>query len=213
MVDIYQIILYHMYMTLFNFEITDTVLKELNSVWFTADPHFGHENIIKLCNRPFNTIESMNAALLDNWNQRVKPEDDVFLLGDVFYHISYIDAMSIREKLHGKIHLILGNHDKLAKNMRGWASVSESFEYKIAVGSAELTIFLNHYAHRVWNHSYQGNWHLYGHSHGQLPENPASPSFDCGVDCWNYYPISLEQVIMKMAVKKQEIMRPYSAIP
>jgi calcineurin-like phosphoesterase family protein len=193
-------------------KFTSETITHLNSVWFTADPHFGHKNIITMCNRPFTTIEEMNFVLIDKWNQRVKPTDEVFLLGDVFYHISYKDALTIREQLNGKIHLILGNHDKIAKNMGGWASVSESFEYKTTLADADLTIFLNHYAHRVWNHSYQGNWHLYGHSHGKLPENPASPSFDCGVDCWNYYPISLEHVINKMTFKKQEILRPFNAI-
>jgi calcineurin-like phosphoesterase family protein len=190
-------------------KFTSETITHLNSVWFTADQHFGHDNIIAMCIRPFSTIEEMNFILVDKWNQRVKPQDEVFLLGDVFYRISYKDALNIREKLNGKIHLILGNHDKIAKNMRGWASVSESFEYKTTVKDIDLTIFLNHYAHYTWPHSYQDyHWHLYGHSHGQLPENPFYPSFDCGVDSWDYYPISLQQVIEKI-VKKKEIVKKF----
>jgi calcineurin-like phosphoesterase family protein len=54
---------------------------------------------------------------------------------------------------------------------------------------------------RVWNKSHHGAWHLYGHSHGTLPDDPNALSFDCGVDCHNYTPISFEQVEAIMAKK------------
>jgi len=50
--------------------------------WFSADDHFGHGNIIKYCNRPFKDSNDMNSSLIRNWNQRVKPEDTVFHVGD-----------------------------------------------------------------------------------------------------------------------------------
>ena len=51
-------------------------------VHFTADLHFGHENIIKFCSRPFDSVEAMNKALINNWNQAVGYDDDVYVLGD-----------------------------------------------------------------------------------------------------------------------------------
>lgn len=43
---------------------------------------------------------------------------------------------------------------------------------------------------------------LYGHSHGTLPDDEAALSFDVGVDCHNFYPVSYEEVKAVMARKK-----------
>jgi calcineurin-like phosphoesterase family protein len=51
-------------------------------VWFTADHHFGHENIIKFCNRPFASAQEMDEAMIERWNSVVKPDDKVYHLGD-----------------------------------------------------------------------------------------------------------------------------------
>lgn len=53
------------------------------SIFFTADLHFWHENIIQYCQRPFASADEMNSALISNWNARVTPDDTVYILGDV----------------------------------------------------------------------------------------------------------------------------------
>ncbi|KIA77717.1 hypothetical protein DB43_FW00020 [Parachlamydia acanthamoebae] len=50
--------------------------------WFISDTHFSHKNIIKYAGRPYMTVEEMNKSLIDNWNQYVDAEDQVFFLGD-----------------------------------------------------------------------------------------------------------------------------------
>ena len=47
------------------------------TIWFTSDHHFGHENIIKYCDRPFNSVGHMNAAMIEAWNGAVAPGDTV----------------------------------------------------------------------------------------------------------------------------------------
>ncbi len=53
------------------------------TTYFTADQHFGHQNIIGYCGRPFHSVGEMNAVLVANWNAVVGPHDTVHVLGDV----------------------------------------------------------------------------------------------------------------------------------
>lgn len=168
--------------------------------FFTADTHFLHHNIIKYCKRPYANVDEMNEDLIARWNAKVGPNDTVMHLGDVSLgHVGPTKA--ILSRLNGKICLIKGNHDDTA------LACHSRFEwikdvYELYIPDKKQKIFLSHYAHRVWNKSHRGVWHLYGHSHGTLPDDPESNSFDCGVDCHGYAPLSFEEVKAIMDKKK-----------
>lgn len=55
-------------------------------IYFTSDLHFGHRNVIRFDNRPFSSVEEMDAALIERWNQKVSNEDAVYVLGDLSWH-------------------------------------------------------------------------------------------------------------------------------
>ena len=160
--------------------------------WFTGDTHFGHANIIKYCNRPFKDVVEMNEAIISNWNKVVQPNDLVYHLGDFCFGTTDTHFDMYFKRLNGLIVFIKGNHDKLAwKNRAKFYASSDSYR-EIKIDGQPIT--LCHYAMRVFNKSHHGAWHLYGHSHGSLLDDPHSLSFDVGVDCHNYTPINLEQV-------------------
>lgn len=46
--------------------------------YYIADTHLGHDNIRKLSNRPFNTVEEMDEVIINNWNRRVADNDDIY---------------------------------------------------------------------------------------------------------------------------------------
>lgn len=179
----------------------------VKKVWFTADTHFGHKNVIKYCNRPYETVNQMNNALIENWNNSVEPEDVVFHLGDFAF---LQDSTEIINALNGKIYLIPGNHDKQIVGQSNnvfnppdglttkFRIMEPLLDVDIQVEDEKLRLVLCHYAMRVWNKSHYGAIHLYGHSHGTLPDDPNSLSMDVGVDCHNYSPISLDDVLLKM---------------
>jgi calcineurin-like phosphoesterase family protein len=156
-------------------------------IWFTADTHFGHANIIKYCNRPFSSIEEMDSEIVNRWNACVKDIDDVYHLGDFCFG----DPRKYFRQLNGTVRILPGSHDKELYKLGN--SVLE----KMVTLKLEPNITLCHYAMRSWPLSHYATWHLFGHHHGKL--EPYGLSFDVGADCWNYYPVSFEEISKKMA--------------
>lgn len=166
------------------------------STYFTADTHFGHARIIEYCKRPYKDMNHMNEELIARWNSKVKHDDTVYHLGDFGFGPT---MPFIRRRLNGKIRLILGNHDKITLENANLFESIKSLEL-IGIGNGQRVV-LCHYAMRVWQMQGHGSWQLYGHSHGNLADDPAIRSLDVGVDCWDYYPVSIPQIEAKMALK------------
>jgi calcineurin-like phosphoesterase family protein len=167
------------------------------SIFFTADHHFNHKNIIKYSNRPFKDEEEMNHNLISNWNSRIKVGDTVYHLGDV----GFGNLENILKILNGEIILIRGTHDKSAlEHPKRFRSIHSLLDLKIE----DQDITLCHYAMRTWRKSHYGAWHLFGHSHGSLPAYGAS--FDVGVDCWNFYPVSFKEIKDKMDILQKSYL-------
>lgn len=198
--------------------------------FFTSDMHFGHANIIKYANRPFlkpgdltssgdwispqiksQRAREMDAELIKRHNSVVTPNDDVYCLGDFCFGV-VDDAVRYLQQLHfKKFYFIWGNHDKameaLWTNFKNGVNTANLKDKIVWLGNMKevkingQSIVLNHYAMKVWNQSHRGVWHLYGHSHGSLPDDPHSLSLDVGVDCHNYTPVSFEQISQLMSKK------------
>lgn len=173
-----------------------------SNVYFTADLHLGHANVIPYCNRPFKSLHEMNKTILDNINSVVEENAQLYILGDFCWNRGNQKraedmVIKFREKINCKtVHLLLGNHDNKKVNYLkcGFASVSDIKEINVE----KQKIVLCHYCMARWNKSHHGSWHLYGHSHGTIEEImnekfPERKSFDVGVDNCGYYPVSFEQ--------------------
>jgi calcineurin-like phosphoesterase family protein len=168
----------------------------LMSYFFTADTHFGHSRIINYAKRPFDTVEEMDDVIISNWNVIVGPKDTVFHLGDFAFGTS-AEVKRYRDRLNGKIRLIEGNHDKA---YRWGPEVYSSFNRISRIDTIKFNgnhIVMCHYGMRVWDRSHFDTWHLYGHSHGNLP--PIGKSWDVGVDVNKFRPLTESDIfdIMK----------------
>mgnify|MGYP006935470701 CR=1 FL=1 len=162
------------------------------TIFFTSDHHFNHINILSHCQRPFSSVQEMDEEMISRWNSVVKEKDEVYYLGD-FTLGNWATAWSYIKRLKGKIKFIEGNHD--------WRWFSKLSNEQKLLPIHELkynhnTFVLCHYPLRGWNKSFRGSYHLFGHEHGNML--PYGKSFDIGVDCWDFYPVSIEQVIDKM---------------
>lgn len=159
--------------------------------FFTADEHYGHENVIKYTMRPFFSVKEMDRCLIDNHNKVVKEKDVVIHAGD-FTLKKVQEAQDYLSQLNGTHVFVKGGHDYWLSGMGFdmWQGKIEK-EY----------IVVCHYAMRVWPRSHYGSWMLYGHSHGQL--KPIGKQYDVGVDNNNFYPVSFNQ-LKEMMNKKEK---------
>lgn len=155
--------------------------------FFTSDQHYGHKNIIKHCNRPYEDVEEMNQDLIKRHNSVVGVNDTVIHGGDFCFHGRSGDAGKIIGQLNGNHTFVRGNHDSwLPKSaIKMWSKRIEG-QY----------IVVCHYALRVWNRSRYNSWQLHGHSHGEL--KPIGKQWDVGVDNNDYFPVSFEQMKLIM---------------
>ena len=160
-----------------------------HNVMFTADHHFGHTNIIKYCGRPFRDANHMNTVMVERWNEAVREDQTVFHLGDFSFKGPSNTVPKLLNRLNGKIILIQGNHDHKS-TLKHFDAVHDMAEVLVQ----DQRIIMCHYGMRVWNHSFRGSWHLYGHSHGTLPARADRKEMDVGVDCHNFYPLSFFEI-------------------
>ncbi len=173
---------------------------KMNDVFFTSDEHYGHANIINFLHQPFTSVEDKTKVLIEKHNDKVSRGARVYHLGDLFWRtLSIEEAFEILSQLKGQHYFLYGNHDELVE---GDARLRSRFVWckqmaEVKPFLAFPKIVLCHYAMTVWNGSHRGSWHLYGHSHNQLPE-PTSLSFDCGIDGHHFEPWSIEEVAIKM---------------
>jgi len=79
----------------------------------TSDTHFGHVRISELAQRPFLTVEEMDAELVRRWNEVVAPDDVVLHLGDLALG-PIAASVALTAQLNGRRHLVPGNHDRVS---------------------------------------------------------------------------------------------------
>lgn len=176
------------------------------ATWFTSDTHFGHNGIIGHCGRPWPSYVEMDPDLIKIWNKLIRPEDEVWHLGDFSFHRpDWRPDAEIVEQLNGNINIIAGNHDNVGflrkcKFARVYEGIVErTFDYK---EGDKVHIVMCHYPLREWNGFYYDSIHLYGHVHNTLPDY--CRSMDVGIDTNDYMPYSLDQVMKRLDIARNK---------
>ena len=183
-------------------------------IWFSADLHLGHSSILEFCNRPFKDGDDMNAKLIHNWNQRIKPEDTVYHLGDYCFHRgiqgSKTKSQQWEEQMNGKIIHIKGNHDS-SNNVKsilthavlefgGYTVLAQHIPPTMCLEVPEFIDFvLCGHLHNTWKHMF-----LEDTRNEKIP----IPIINVGVDVWNFKPVSMQEII----VYYERIVRERNAI-
>ena len=166
--------------------------------YFTSDQHFGHFNIIRLCGRPFETVEEMDEALLSKWNGKVKADDTVYILGDLFFRAAKVEP--ILKALNGHKHLIVGNHDHT------WMKRVEASDYFASVQTLKevevdgRVLTLCHYPMLSYPQARRG-YMVYGHIHNNVRDDywpliaRRSRMLNAGADVNNFEPVTFDEMV------------------
>lgn len=173
-------------------------------IYFTSDLHLGHANVITFDSRPFTCIEEMDTEIIKRWNQKVKKQDTVYILGDISWYKTD-KTIEILKKLTGKKILIKGNHDRINSEItKCFESVSDYREIK----ADGRNVILSHYPIHFFNKHYHDAVMLYGHVHSSKEEEYVQKIrkmlIDDGIPCemynvgcmhWDYEPVTFVEIV------------------
>lgn len=132
---------------------------------YISDLHFSHKNVIKYDNRPYFTVSEMNKDLIEKWNNKVKDDDTVYILGDISWD-TVENTVDIFQQLKGNKILIKGNHDtnKLCRVLKEQHLIESSYDY-LEINDNGKFVIMSHYFIPFWNGQFRNSIHLYGHVH------------------------------------------------
>jgi calcineurin-like phosphoesterase family protein len=156
-----------------------------------------------MCSRPFADVVEMNETLIANWNALVTKRDEVYVLGDFLYKGNVTQANEILKRLHGKKHLIKGNHEKYLNASDFDMSAFEWIKDFFVLDYKDARYVLFHYPIWEWPHYYRKSVHLYGHVHKNISQATEHTTdfgifneraINVSVDQNGYYPVSADAI-------------------
>lgn len=170
-------------------------------IYFTADTHFFTSarrglrlSTLRVGAREFSTVEERKKFLVRRWNEKVRPEDEIYILGD-FSDGTPEQTATLLRQLNGKKYLIIGNNDCYLEDEHFpqgelFAWVRPYYELH-ALGT---TFVLFHFPIEVWAGYRKNSVHLHGHTHRRVPMIEPIRRYEVGVDSHDGYPVSIDEV-------------------
>jgi len=167
-------------------------------IYFTSDLHIGHDRDFIWEERGFSSVEEHDKEILKRWNEVVKPEDTVYILGDLALGQNENEWDNIFYDLNGNIFFIQGNHDTnrrisiyQARYIMNYLGAASFWKY------GKKSFYLSHYPTLVANKDDKKFlWNLSGHTHSKNKfEYGQYHVYNVAVDAHNCYPVSIEEII------------------
>ena len=144
--------------------------------------------MIEYAKRPFTSVEEMNEAMIQGWNEVVDHSDSVFFLGDFSFGTPE-QTEEVLHQLKGHKHLIIGNHDRKGRAEKTrWNQFFNSMHDYLRLKAEGHKFVLCHFPFDSWERGYVN---LHGHTHGKAPQRFGR--LDVGVDSVGFRPISAHE--------------------
>ena len=193
-------------------------------IFCTSDLHLGHDKDFIVQARGFETVEEMNAEIIRRWNERVYPDDDVYVLGDLTLG-DVEEGIHLIAKLNGYLHILRGNHDT-DKKVERYLELPNvvSVQYADVLKYGKAVFWMGHYPTITANYDDDKPWAkhvvcLFGHTHQTDPfyyldkgdyyrgqhAIPNPYMYNVGMDAHNCTPITIDEIIADIRKKKEEL--------
>jgi calcineurin-like phosphoesterase family protein len=162
-------------------------LEQKGKTYFTSDTHFGSDRAREFSRRPFRTVEEMDLELISNWNKTVRPNDDVYFLGD------FGDAKRIK-CLNGNIHFIEGNYERDGKSEKPEGMETFKNDDLTVKGKDSFVYYLRHEPVNPLkeDEGESDRFYLFGHIHEK--NRYKSNGINVGTDLYNFTPVELAEI-------------------
>ena len=188
----------------------------MSKIFVSSDYHFNHDREFIWKARGFNSVDEMNEAIIERHNSVVAPEDDIYILGDICLGggVPGITAknQALIERLNGRIHIILGNHDTPARQeMYMMCKNVVDVKYADMIRYNGYHFYLSHFPTITSNLEKetlkQCTICLFGHTHQNNNFFMDMPfMYHVGVDSHNCTPVLLDDAIEDMKAKVKECL-------
>lgn len=174
----------------------------MSNIWLISDTHLNHDREFIWKARGFNSVEEMNNAIIERWNEVVKYDDVVYHLGDVI--MGDLDAgIKLVKQLNGKIRLAIGNHDTSARldafyNLYNFDNIQFGYRLK----EKKKTFLLTHYPLLSGNFDNSKTYSIHGHTHSTNPFCEYDMMYNVNCDANNCKPVAYEDMIRSIIERK-----------
>lgn len=201
--------------------------------WFTSDWHIGHTNIIKYCDRPFLSTQSMDDFLIHHANGLLSADDELWVLGDLAFG-ALDDTLARYRELIPKLVVVTGNHDRPHPSFKSRQDKDKWLEryraltgaHEIINGNTMITLkdgtraHVSHFPRITEDHRPErvdkfsafrpaddGLPVIHGHTHGLWRQR--GDNLDVGIDAWGGQLVSEDTVIRSFKILKEEAKAPW----
>lgn len=169
-------------------------------IYFTSDTHFGDKKILA-SRTMFNSVEEMDEALISKWNAKITNEDTVYILGDITPK-GITTMKSYVNRLNGKKHLIIGNHDmKWYKNGMDLRDTFVDAKHCDVIPYGEIYLTLSHFPMFEFLGCMGKHYHIHGHIHNrkfrtyEYIKRFVPRALNAGMDINDFVPCTLDELI------------------
>lgn len=166
-----------------------------DNIYIYSDTHFGHDKIRQYEERPFGSIEEMDKVLIQNWNKEVHKRGEVYFLGDFSFY-PFDKTKEIFDRLNGRKHLIMGNHDR-AHTRTWWKRIGFDIVINNPIIFYKEKLILSHEPIKAFE--LPNYWiNIHGHIHTKKLDSwiyPIRRYINISADATDFKPVKLSTLL------------------